>query len=234
MADSFAWREVLGAVATLLALTQVVPYVASILRGRTRPSLTSYLIWAAVECLGAAAYVATLGLSAAGTWPRIAFAATGVTVLILAIRKGRHTPVTKFEVASIVAASAGALTWLLFDTPLVSLLVSAAVSAIAYSATIRKLWQHPDSEAPAAWVMTSVASLLNVAVLTTATLDVLLPILVTLIGSSVITTLILRTAIPSTFTSKESTDDPTVRPSRPVHAASAPSDRDDAQAVRYP
>ncbi|WP_426624541.1 hypothetical protein ACPPVW_18625 [Leifsonia sp. McL0607] len=194
MGDSVAWREALAVFATLLALTQVVPYVVSILRGRTRPSLTSYLIWAAVECLGAAAYVATLGPVAA-TWPRIAFAASGVTVLVLAIRRGRHTPVTKFEVASIVAAASGATAWLVFNTPMVSLLVSGAVSAIAYSTTIRKLWHHPGTEDVAAWVMTSAASVLNVVILTTVSADVLLPILVTLVGSAVITVLILRSAI---------------------------------------
>lgn len=184
------WREVVGGVATVLALAQVIPYLVSILRGRTRPSLTSYLIWAAIECLGAAAAVATLGLAPA-SWPRVAFAITGLLVLALTIRHGHHTPVTRFELASLAAAAVGAACWMLLGTPVVSLLAATGVSGIAYATTIRKQFTHPGTENRAAWVMTSIAAALNLIILTNPTAAAL-PMLVTLAGSATVTALTYR------------------------------------------
>lgn len=184
------WRSVLGLIATALALVQILPYVISILRGRTRPSLSSYIIWATVQILEAAAFIATIGLAPAA-WPRIAFAATGLTVLLLAMGYGRHTPWTSFEYIALGSAAAGGLIWLIFGTPLATLLVSAGVSTIAYITTIRKLRLHPGTEDLLAWLLTAVASLLNVIVLTTLSPAIILPPAISLIGAAAIVWLII-------------------------------------------
>lgn len=184
------WREILGSLAVLLALAQVIPYVMSILRGHTRPSVTSYLIWASISILEAAAYVATVGFTPTA-WPRVAFAATSLTVLMLALGKGRRTPFTRFEAWALVAAAIGGAIWLAFGTPLASMLVSAAVVAIAYATTIRKLVTSPGTEDLTAWLLTAIAGGLNLIILTTLSIPVLLPLLVTLVGAGIIVTILL-------------------------------------------
>lgn len=194
------WREALGALAVILALVQVIPYIVSILRGRTRPSMTSYLIWATVAVLEAAAYVATVGFTPAA-WPRIAFAVTGLSVLVLALGKGRRTPFTRFEAWALVAALAGGAIWLIFGTPLASMLVSAGVGTIAYATTIRKLIAHPGTEDLTAWLLTTIAGVLNLVVLMTISIPVLLPMVVTVAGSGIVVVLVLaqrRRAAPQT------------------------------------
>lgn len=180
------WRDVLGFIATLLALVQAVPYIVSILRGRTRPSATSYLLWASVAALEAGAYVSVLGFTPAA-WPRIAFALTGITILILSLSKGRRTSFTAFEAWSLVAAGLGGVVWLVFNAPIASMLVSAGVVGLAYATTIRKLVAHPGTEDITAWGLTTVSGVLNIIVLTTFSVPVLLPLLVTVGGAGIVT-----------------------------------------------
>lgn len=183
------WRELLALVASGLALVQVVPYLISIIRRRTKVSLTSYLIWAAVEVQGAAAYVLMNG-AAPATWPRIAFSLTGLCVLILALRLGQRAPVTTFEKVSLVVAVVAGVVWAVSRSPLVSLYVSVLVSVIAYGTTLRKLHAMPGTEDPTSWALTSAASALNVAVLTSLAPNASAIPVVSLAGSGAVVALI--------------------------------------------
>ncbi|WP_433673834.1 hypothetical protein [Microbacterium gorillae] len=139
--------------------------------------------------LEAAAFVASVGLAPV-SWPRIAFAVTSVTILFFAVFTGRRTPFTRFEGCALVAAVGGGVVWLAWETPVATLLVSAAVAAIAYATTIKKLAAHPGSEDGLSWSLTATAGVLNVVVLTTFSPAVVLPLAVTIVGSVTISVML--------------------------------------------
>ena len=179
-------RALLGSIAGVLALTATMPYLISIVRGRTLPSLASYLVWAAIECVGAASLIATLGPQPA-TWPRLAFAAGAVLIVLFCLRRQRHAPWTVVESGTLLITGMSCLAWILFDAPGVALIVSAIASAAAYTATLRKTWRLPGTEDRSAWALTCAASWTNLTLVPAIVSLAALPIIISVLGSTSVT-----------------------------------------------
>src|SRR5512134_3661769 len=106
--------ELIGKIAGALSFLAFVPYIASTLRGKTRPNRATWIIWTAVGVSLLTSYAAagakeTLWLSVANL---VAF----VFVLILSVKygEGGWTP---FDAACLFGAAFGFLLWWWFDSP---------------------------------------------------------------------------------------------------------------------
>ena len=69
-------KELIGFVAAVLAIISHIPYILDILRGKTKPHLYTWIIWAIVTVLACIYYPMASRGGGAGSWT------TGVTLTV--------------------------------------------------------------------------------------------------------------------------------------------------------
>jgi hypothetical protein len=171
----------LGQVAALLAIIQVVPYIRSILRGETKPSRASYAIWLCVELVLVASYFSSGATTT--KWMFVIILLNSVVLFLLSLKygmKGFH----KVDLFSIVFAMVAIIAWITTDNPALAVYLCAAASFFGYIPTERKTYTHPKTENKLSWGLYVLAAFLNVCALDTLELAIILPPLTTLIMST--------------------------------------------------
>ncbi|UQA57953.1 hypothetical protein [Polyangium aurulentum] len=150
----------LGRLSGLLSLAGFIPYVIAILRGKTRPSLATWGIWAGVGAiLCASAWAAG---ARASIWTPVSYALGPSVVTLIALRYGERG-LSRFDLGCIAAAAASLLLWYLAETPLVALLINIVIDLVGALPTLRKTWHDPDSEDRLSWGLFCAANLVNLA-----------------------------------------------------------------------
>jgi len=153
------YQSVLVAVATTLAVLSYVPYVSSILKGKTRPSRTTFGIWALISVVEVGSYAAS-GARATLLLPLV-YAAGGIAVFCLSIKRGVGGT-QKLDILCLVGAFLGVVGWALTKNPHVALYLSMLASGCGFVPTIKKAYLHPETEDALAWNLAGVAAVLNV------------------------------------------------------------------------
>jgi hypothetical protein len=156
--------ELLGQLAAVLALTCMIPYVRSILQGKTKPNRASWFIWLIVNC----SLVFSYHSSGATTtiWLNIAYIFTTLTIFLLSLKYGTGG-YTRLDITCLLGAAAGLVLWWLTDNAVIALYMNVFVDLLGFLPTLKKAYLQPRSENSTAWDMSTVANALNVAALTT-------------------------------------------------------------------
>lgn len=148
---------VLGVLAGIVAVADMVPYVRDTVRRTTRPHRATWLIWgvlAIVVCLSQRADGASWSLVMAG-----AQAVVTSVVFVLAIRLGTGGA-SPAEVALIALAGLGVAGWLVADAPLVATACVVAADLVAAAMMVPKTWRDPRSETLSTFAFASVGGAL--------------------------------------------------------------------------
>lgn len=164
----------IGQIAGLLALVQIIPYVISIIRRRTKPERTSFLIWFIVDLIGIISYI-SVGASTT-IWTGLVFTLTGLLVFILSIKYGVGGFST-FDKVCFLLALVGIAILVGAGNALVALYFTTFVKFMGYLPTIKKAYFLPKTENTLSWTMCASASVLNLFALTTVQPQIVLPIL---------------------------------------------------------
>jgi hypothetical protein len=150
----------LGRLSGLLSLAGFIPYILAILRGKTRPSLATWGIWAGVGAiLCASAWAAG---ARASIWTPVSYTLGPAMVTLFALRHGERS-LTRFDLGCIAAAVASLGLWYVAKTPVVALLINIAIDLVGALPTLRKTWHDPGSEDRLAWGLFCAGNLLNLA-----------------------------------------------------------------------
>lgn len=136
-------KVVLSAAATIIAIVSFVPYIRSMLQGKTHPHTFSWLIWTIV------AYIAGFGQLAAGggvgAWAVLTTAVLCSWVTQHAFRHGKIT-ITKGDKINLAIALAAIPLWMITGDPMLSVMLAATTDLIAFWMTARKTYHLPYSE----------------------------------------------------------------------------------------
>ncbi len=151
-------RESLLIIGPLLAAVTIAPYLFNMVKGRTKPNITTWLTWTILTAIGTAAVVVEDGWSYA--WLPAASCAATLSVVLLGLKYG-FAKYGRFDAVCQVAAIAGLGLWFIFDSPLVALVAVIAVDAIAGVPTIRHGWLKPFEETWQTFALGSLASFLT-------------------------------------------------------------------------
>ncbi len=133
-------------------------YIVSILKGRTRPSFASWLVFAvSMGSVFASAYAleARASLYLIGT-----FATLNIIITILAFRFGVRS-FSRMDIIFLALSAIGILLWWGTSNPWYALLISAAVDAIGYLIMFRKLSIFPGTEDSVSWASSTLAYMIN-------------------------------------------------------------------------
>jgi hypothetical protein len=184
------YHNIAGVVAVVCTLAANAIYIRDTLRGKTRPHLFTWLVWAIVSGVAAVlafvggAFVSAAILGNAGFWCFV--------TSLLALRYGERD-ITQSDWAMFLSALAIIPCWAITKEPLVAAVLASAIDIFGYGPTFRKAWHKPQEENLKAFSIDSVLwtfSLFAVSPYTLAT--GLYPTVIFLMNAALVLMLILR------------------------------------------
>jgi len=181
-------HALIGQIAGILAIVQVIPYIVSIFRGHTKPERMTYFIWFVVDALAILSYIAVGAHTT--IWVGLVYVFTGLTIFLLSFKYGMGG-FSKLDIACLLLALAGITIWVTTDSALLALYFSTFAATIGYLPTIKKAYFYPETENTFSWVMCSGTSILNIFALTTLAPAIAIPLLLAAIGPTLVAYLLV-------------------------------------------
>ncbi|MFY9180136.1 MAG: hypothetical protein WAO12_10220 [Venatoribacter sp.] len=137
-------KELLSGTGIVLTLVIFVPYIQSILQGRTKPHVFSWFIWALATFI---VFLAQLsGGGGLGAWPiGVSGVITGY-VAVLAYRKSMDRSITKSDWAFLIVALTALPCWFLTSNPLWAVVILTGVDLAGFGPTVRSAYLCPHQE----------------------------------------------------------------------------------------
>ncbi len=174
--------------AGVISTAAYIPYIISILKGKTKPNRASWWIWAVLGIIICASY---WSVGARNTfWYTLPVGMITTALLSLKYGIGGWTP---FDRVCLAGAAAGLLLWWVSGIPFTALAVSMGIDMIGYFPTMRKIWHMSGSEDRLTWMMFLVAAALNVAAIDRWTLDIAIyPVYILVFNSIVLGLIVFR------------------------------------------
>lgn len=143
-------KEVLVVIASLFAVVGNVPYIRDVIKNRIHPHPFTWLVWSLVSCItffGAVSKGAGLGAI-----PIFVSEVFTVIIFIYSLKNGfKH--IRKIDFLYLTICLLSLIPWYLTKDPTVSVIIAVFIDLIAFIPTIRKTWEHPQSESYILFVM---------------------------------------------------------------------------------
>ena len=133
-------------------------YIASIFKGKTKPSRSTFWIWTLVQGMTAASYAASGGEYAIAL--SVAYAAMFLFIAILSVPYGSGRW-SRFDTYACLGALVSASVWVITQSSSTALVFLLATDLIGALPTIKKSHLCPTEEHRWAWCLTLVAIITN-------------------------------------------------------------------------
>lgn len=151
------WLPVLGILAGVINIASAIPYFYSVHKGITKPERASNLIWFVTTMI---IFVTNLAEGAEESmWFLVGDVIVVTMMLIYSVWRG-YRWVHGRDVPGLVLASIGIILWMITGDPLIALLLSIFVDAIAAVLVLIKSYEAPKTENLLSWEMYLLASIL--------------------------------------------------------------------------
>lgn len=138
------YKVLLSALAIALTFFAFLPYIRSILKGKTKPHVFSWVIWGSTTFIVFLAQLADKG--GAGAWPIGVSSIITIYVAFLAYIKKSDSTITKTDWLFFIMAMASLPLWFLTSDPLWAVVILTAVDVIGFGPTLRKAYVRPLEE----------------------------------------------------------------------------------------
>jgi hypothetical protein len=138
------YKELLAAAAIVLTFVAFVPYIRSILAGRTKPHAFSWIVWGLGTFVVFLAQLADGGGS--GAWPTGVSGIITACIAVLAYRSRSDTSITKVDWVFLGVALAALPCWLLTSNPLTAVVLLTGMDLAGFAPTFRFAFLNPHDE----------------------------------------------------------------------------------------
>src|SRR3990172_4247534 len=155
-------KEIFGISAVVLTLIGYLPYIYDTIKGKTKPHVYSWFLWALVTFIIFALQV--LGKAGVGAFVTLATAILCLTIFILGMKSGKKD-ITKFDTATFIISLMAVGIWVFAKQPVVSVILLTSINTLANLPTIRKSWNKPYSETLLTWELGAARNLLGIVAL---------------------------------------------------------------------
>lgn len=151
-------KVVLGIAAVGLNLIAFGPYIFDIIRGKTKPHLYSWLIWALITGI---VFIGQHAEGAgAGAWVTGITTCINFVICLLAFKWGT-SDITLSDKICLASALAILVLWMISDSMLLSIVLVTIVDVLAFVPTIRKILKAPHQETFITYPLSSIRCLLG-------------------------------------------------------------------------
>jgi hypothetical protein len=183
-------KDAIAAIAGLITVVAIIPYIRDIIRGETKPNVVSWSTWTLLLIIATSAAFAS-------HQPRTAFLTLGDTIgtgltLLLGLKYG-IAKYTKLDAFCQVGALVGIVLWLVFNSPGIAILATIAIDFIASVPTLNHSWHKPQEETWTTFGLIAFAAVLTLFSVSAHTVPSLsFPIYLLVINALISTILIYR------------------------------------------
>ena len=138
------YKELLSALAIAMTFIAYFPYIRSILQGKTKPHVLSWLIFGSTTFVVFLAQLA--GKGGAGAWPIGVSGLITMYVALLAYIKKSDSTITRIDWILFSAALTALPLWYVTSDPLWAVLILTMVDVLGFGPTFRKAYVYPNEE----------------------------------------------------------------------------------------
>lgn len=175
--------ETIGIIAGILAIGGYIPYIYSILAGKTRPNRATWFIWTIVGGLLAFSYIAEGDQNS--IWLPLGYFLGPLITALLSLRYG-YAEWTRLDTFCIVAAAISIIPWILADNATMTLLINLAIDSTGAIPTLVKTYREPETEDLTAWMIFFIANTLQLFAISMWNLAALYPVYLFLLAGSIV------------------------------------------------
>ncbi len=150
-----------GKIAGVVSFIAYLLYIISTLRGKTKPSRST---WWILTLVGGLILLTSHAMGAKeNVWIMASYVIGPCVISIVSLhpKYGYGERLLPIDIACLICAGICAALWLVFNSPLVAFLGSILIDAIGLLPTVRKAYREPQKEDPFAWSIEMAASMLN-------------------------------------------------------------------------
>jgi hypothetical protein len=137
-------KQLLSAAAIALTFAIFVPYILSVRRGRTKPHVFSWVIWALGTFVVSLAQLA--GDGGVGAWPIGVSGLITAYIAVLAYSKQSDTAITRMDWTFFGVALAALPCWYFTSDPLSAVIILTGVDLAGFGPTFRSAYARPHDE----------------------------------------------------------------------------------------
>ena len=185
------YKEILSGLAIALTLYAFIPYIRSILRGKVKPHLFSWLIWGTTTFVIFLAALSDGG--GAGAWPIGVSGLITLYITYLAYRHSAESLITRTDWSFFIAALSALPVWFFTADPLWAVVILTTVDLLGFGPTFRKAYALPFEENIGFFMLFTVRNFLVMVAMEHYSLTTLLfPALVSLACLLLILMIVLR------------------------------------------
>ncbi len=153
-------KEILSGVAIALTIYAYVLYIRSILAGKTKPHILSWLTFSITTLIVFFAQLADKG--GLGAWPTGASAIMTMTVSILAYLKRSDCSITQADWLCLMTVFLSIPVWYATANPLWAVVLLTAMDAMGFIPTFRKTYLSPFQEHLTFYVLLGIRSFISI------------------------------------------------------------------------
>lgn len=161
----------LGLIAGIISFLAFIFYYYSILEGSTKPNRATWLILTIVGALIASSYYS---VGARDTlWVALSYVLGPFIALLLSLKYGEGGW-SSFDKWCLLGSGGGLLFWVLLKLPILTLVTNIIIDFFGILPTLKKSWVRPFSEALLPWLLTFIASILNMVALESSEFEIVI------------------------------------------------------------
>ena len=157
------YKQLLGAIAIGLTIIAYYPYIRSIIQGKTKPHVFSWVIWGTSTCIVFLAQLADKG--GAGAWVIGFSGIISIYVAFLAYIKRSDSSITRIDRLFFIVAMTALPIWYLTSDPLWAVVILTTVDVFGFAPTFRRSYISPFEEQLMFYVVMALRNLVVVSAL---------------------------------------------------------------------
>lgn len=138
------FKNYLGIFATVLVFIGYIPYLRDSIKGKTKPHLYSWFLWALVTFIAFALQLS--GEAGSGAFVTLAAALMCLVVITFGFIQKSKIQIVKMDTIFLILAFISLGLWLIAKQPILSAILATVVDLFGFAPTIRKSWSNPYTE----------------------------------------------------------------------------------------
>jgi hypothetical protein len=157
------YKQFLGAIAIGLTIIAYYPYIRSIIQGKTKPHVFSWVIWGTSTCIVFLAQLADKG--GTGAWVIGFSGIISIYVAFLAYIQRSDSSITRIDWLFFIMAMVTLPIWYLTSDPLWAVVILTTVDILGFAPTFRRSYIRPFEEQLMFYVVMALRNLVVVSAL---------------------------------------------------------------------